>query len=79
MNSNCNLLKDCDKQFDNILKDCFSKERRLNIAAQFMSAMMSNPAIFHQHLNAEEEDYILYGSLEFADALIAECGKGGFK
>lgn len=77
MNSNCNLLKDCDKQFDNILKDCFSKERRLNIAAQFMSAMMSNPAIFHQHLNAEEEDYILYGSLEFADALIAECGKGG--
>ena len=72
-------IVNCNKRFDNILKDCFSKERRLNIAAQFMSAMMSNPAIFHQHLNAEEEDYILYGSLEFADALIAECGKGGFK
>lgn len=68
---------DCDKEFYNILKNSFAKDRRLNIAVQFMSAMMSNPAIFHQHLNAEEEDYILYGSLEFADALIAESEKGG--
>lgn len=69
----------CDKQFDNILKDSFSKERRLNIAAQFMSAMMSNPSIFHHGLNAEDEDYIVYGSLEFADALIAEAEKGNDK
>lgn len=70
---------DCDKEFYNILKNSFAKDRRLNIAVQFMSAMMSNPAIFHQHLNAEEEDYILYGSLEFADALINEAMKGGGK
>lgn len=69
----------CDKHFDTIVKDSFRNERRLNIAVQFMSAMMSNPAIFHQHLNAEEEDYILYGSLEFADALIAEAEKKGEK
>lgn len=77
---NVNLSQEtanCGKHFDRIPKDCFSKERRLNMAAQFMSAMMSNPAIFHQHLNAEEEDYILYGSLEFADALISETEKGG--
>lgn len=70
-------MSNCDKQFDSILKDSFSKERRLNIAAQFMSAMMSNPSVFHSRLNSEEEDFIIYGSLEFADTLIAEALKGG--
>lgn len=77
---NVNLSQEtanCDKQFDRILKDSFSKERRLNIAAQFMSAMMSNPSVFHSRLNSEEEDFIIYGSLEFADTLIAEALKGG--
>lgn len=73
----CSSASTCDKQFDKTLADSFRNERRLNIAAQFMSAMMSNPAIFHQHLNAEEEDYILYGSLEFADRLLAEEDKKG--
>jgi len=66
----------CDKQLDILLTDSSLKERRLNIAAQFMSAMMSNPSVFHHGLNAEDEDFILYGSLEFADALIAEVEKG---
>lgn len=67
----------CDKHFDNILKDIFSKERRLNIAVQIMAAMISNPSVFHHGLDAEDEDFIIYGSLEFADTLIAECEKGG--
>ena len=79
---NVNLSQEtanCDKQFDTILKDSFSKERRLNIAAQFMSAMMSNPSVFHRGLNSEEENFIIYGSLEFADTLIAEALKGDTK
>lgn len=70
-------IANCDKHFDNILKDSFSKERRMNIAAQIMAAMISNPSVFHHGLNAEDEDFIIYGSLEFADTLIAECEKGG--
>ena len=33
----------CDKHFDNILKDSFRNERRLNIAAMAMQGIVSNP------------------------------------
>lgn len=45
MNSNCNLLKDCDKQFDNILKDCFSKERSFGGMDAEYSEKIQIPAI----------------------------------
>lgn len=71
----------CDKQFDNVLKDGFSKERRLNIAAMAMQGILCNKEIFNKALQAGEEtlagDDISYravakASFAFADALIVE-------
>lgn len=65
-------LKPVEKHFDTILKDGFSKERRLNIAAMAMQGIL-----------AAGEDYtgdckfIAMKSLELSDALIAEAEKGG--
>lgn len=66
----------CDKQFNNILKDSFSKERRLNIAAMITQGIMvnSNPLMVAVDV---------YGMIDLAiliaDTLIAECEKGGQK
>ena len=66
----------CDKKFDNILKDSFSKERRLNIAAMVMQGIManSNPQMVEMDVHRVADLAIL-----MADALIAECGKGDKK
>ena len=60
----------CDKHFDNILKDSFSKERRLNIAAMIMAAMMQNAKW------GDKYSHIATISRAAADALIAEVEKG---
>lgn len=68
------------KQFDTILKDSFTKERRLNIAAMAMQGILCNKEIFNKALQVGEEtlegDDIAYravakASFAFADALIA--------
>lgn len=82
MNSNCNLLKDCDKQFDNILKDSFSKERRLNIAVQMVKAITQCPEIIERIASAEADsllDDIVDDALHLTDRLISKCEKEGFK
>lgn len=43
---NANLSQEtsnCDNHFDNIFKDSFAKERRLNIAAMIIQGIMANP------------------------------------
>ena len=69
----------CDKHFDNILKDSFSKERRLNIAAKIMSGMMSNQIMLRNLIQGEATPEgavkcIVNATMMYADALIAECG-----
>ena len=66
-------IVDCDKQFDNILKDSFSKERRLNIAAMAMQGLLANP-----NNNASLRKTIA-DALNCADALLHEVEKGGSK
>jgi co-chaperonin GroES (HSP10) len=79
----------CDKHFDNILKDGFSKERRLNIAKDFASVLLSrlNYDPFTAQINcccsggAAVNPYLNIAriALSVADALIAESEKGGEK
>ncbi len=67
-----------DKHFDNILKDSFRNERRLNIAAMAMQGIVSNPTAMNgPKLIDGDEEILAKWSLKFADALIAECEKGG--
>lgn len=65
--------QNCDKEFDNILKDSFTKERRLNIAAMIMAAMMQNAKW------GDKYSHIATMSCAAADALIAESEKGDTK
>lgn len=58
-----------DKQFDAILKDSFSKERRLHIAAMIMAAMMQNAKW------GDKYSHIATISCAAADALIIEVEK----
>lgn len=69
----------CDKQFDNILKDSFRKERRLNIAAQIVASMIGSDdwTTWRGGSNKEIWHNMAKSSLEIADALIAEAEKGG--
>lgn len=76
--------KDADKQFDNIVKDGFSKERRLNIAAMAMQGIIANP----NELKYAIENFptaegcrnryvaIAQYAMALADALITEAKKG---
>ncbi|HAB41834.1 MAG TPA: hypothetical protein DCE24_08255 [Porphyromonadaceae bacterium] len=71
----------CDKHFDNILKDGFSKERRLNVAAMAMQGILSNPQLLKIAIETYQEEigspdiYVAVAKTakEQADALIAEC------
>lgn len=56
----------CDKEFDNILKDSFSKDRRLNIAAMILSGLLASGKDKHPVKRA----------LELTESLIAEGRKG---
>lgn len=88
MNSNRNLSQEtvnCDKQFDNILKDNFSKERKLNIAAMAMQGILSNPQLLKITIETYQEEIgspdifvaVAKAAKAQADALIAESEKGG--
>lgn len=82
----------CDKQFNNILKDSFSKERRLNIAAMIIQGVMANPYWTEKRMRyamkqgSDKESVanefintIVEDVMELTDALIAEAGKGDKK
>ena len=77
-----NLSQDpanCDKHFDNILKDSFSNKRRLTIAAMAMQGILSNPKIMDSPGALDDERYIKLISFSIADAFLDECEKGGDK
>ena len=68
----------CDKHFDNILKDSFRNHNRLHIAAIMVHGALSNPNIIRSCSDFESNDeYIVRTALLYADTLIAECEKGG--
>lgn len=74
---------DCPSQcksqdFDRIVKDGFSKERRLNIAAMAMQGILSNPCglAFDGKDQDKTTETVAEASFLFADALIAESEKG---
>lgn len=76
---NANLSQEtpnCDNHFDNILKDGFSKERRLNIAAMVMQGVMANPNPQMVEMDAHRVADL---AILMADTLIAECEKGDNK
>lgn len=71
-----------DKQLDNILKNSFSKERRLNVATQIMSAILSNQKMLNNLASGETTaegiiKCIVDTTMIYTDVLIAECKKGG--
>ena len=59
-----------NEMVDRIIKDSFSKERRLNIAAMAMQGLLSNP---NNNANLSET---VADALNCADTLIAEVEKG---
>lgn len=73
--------QEADKQFNTIIKDSFAKERRLNIAAQIVASMIGSDdwTTWRGGSNKEIWHNMAKSSLEIADALIAECEKGGIK
>lgn len=76
---NVNLSQEtanCDKQFNNILKDSLSKERRLNIAAMAMQGIMANP---NPQMVEMDVHRVADLAILMADTLIAECEKGDKK
>ena len=76
---NVNLSQEtanCDNQPDNILKDVFSKERRLNIGVQMMQALVCAPPSPGVDPNPPAEN-LAKTAFRLADALIAEAEKGG--
>lgn len=64
----------CDKQFDNILKGCFLKEQRLNVATRVLCGMMADPV--SSNIQGKPTPVIVKWAYEIADALIAEAEKG---
>lgn len=71
-------IKPVAEHFDNILKDSFSKERRLHIAAMMAQGIMANPYIVPDIHISEEEliESVADKSLKIADELIKEVEKG---
>lgn len=76
---NVNLSQEtanCDKHFDNILKDSFAKERRLNIAAMIIQGIMANP---NPQMVEMDVHRVADLAILMTDTLIAEVGKGDKK
>ena len=65
-----------NEMVDHIIKDGFSKERRLNIAAQMLQALVCAPIISGVDPNPPAEQ-LAQTAFRLADALIAEAEKGG--
>lgn len=76
-------IEPVEKHFDNILKDRFRNERRLNIAAMAMQGILANPDEVHRagicSTAKETPKAIAEYALALADALIAECEEGDTK
>ena len=74
-------IEPVEKHFDNILKDSFRNERRLNIAAMAMQGILSNPQLLKIAIETYQEEigspdiYVAVAKTAKAqaDALIAEC------
>lgn len=60
--------------FNHILKDGFREHNRLHIAAMAMQGILANS---HQEMVDMKIDKVAELAIEAADALIAECEKGG--
>lgn len=67
---NRNLSQDCDKLFDNILKNSIAKERRLAIAAQMMQGLICAPLVPGVDPNPPAEQ-LAQTAFRLADALLA--------
>lgn len=70
--------QEADKQFDTILQDSFSKERRLNIATTIIECLIKSE--YYSLSEEYREDNIkemVKLSLQITDAIMAECEKGG--
>lgn len=63
-------IANCDKQFDNILKDSFREHNRLYIAAMMAQGILSCDL-------CQNPESLAKSALHYADALIAEAEKGG--
>ncbi len=74
--SNSGELKsqDADKQFNTTLKDEFREHNRLHIAAMIAQGIMANSNPQMVEMNVER---VVDLAILTADALIAECEKGG--
>lgn len=68
-NPQSDKIANCDNQFDNILKDNFRNERRLNIAAMMAQALLTRID--------DTPQVIADTAFRHADALITESEKGG--
>lgn len=55
----------CDKQFDNILKDSIREHNRLHIATQLLTGLLASG----------KEKHLVSRAISLTDALIAECKK----
>lgn len=74
-------IEPVEKHFDNILKDSFRNERRLNIAAMAMQGILSNPQLLKIAIETYQEEIgspdiyvaVAKAAKEQADALIDEC------
>lgn len=81
LEENVNLSQEtanCDKHFDNIIKDSLSKERRLNIATTIIERIIKSE--YYSLSEKYREDNIkemVKVSLQITDAIMAECEKGG--
>lgn len=72
------VTANCDKHFDNILKDSFAKERRLNIATTIIERIIKSE--YYSLSEKYREDNIkemVKVSLQITDAIMTECEKGG--
>lgn len=70
----------CDKEFDTIIKNSLSKERRLNIATTIMGHIIQNGFYSLAEKYREENiNNIVKLSMQITDVLIAEAEKGGSK
>ena len=77
-------IEPVEKHFDNILKDSFRNERRLNIATQIISSILSNQMMLNNLTHGETTvdgvvKCIVNTTMMYTDALIAECEEGGTK
>lgn len=75
-------MSNCDKRFDNILKDSFSRDRMLNIAVQIMSGILSNQKMLNNLASGETTaegvvKSIVDATIMYTDALIARTQRGG--